>query len=513
MLRLTIAGLLLLGTSTLIWADEAVVLTPAAAPAPHINGPRVYGCRPDRPLLYRIPATGTRPIAFAAEGLPDGLKLDAATGIITGSIAQRGEYPVTLRARNDLGADSRTWKIVCGDTLALTPPMGWNSWYIHYGHVTDQHMRTAADQMIASGMADYGYQYVNIDDCWGNAPKHGKFIRDPQRVGPSRDAEGNILPNHFFPDMKAMTDYIHGKGLKAGIYTSPGPLTCGGYTGSYEHEAQDARQFAAWGFDFLKYDWCSYGSVSGGTTLDKQQKPFRLMWGELQKLDRDIVFNLCQYGKGEVWKWGGEMGNCWRTTRDLGGTKVTNLPGFYVIGFMNAEHWENARPGGWNDPDYILIGWVDDSGQMGESRQTTLTPDEQYAFMSMWCLMAAPLIFSGDMAKLDPFTLNVLCNHEVIDVDQDVLGRQARIVRKTDREFILAKDLEDGSKAVGLFNLAADAAPIAMKWSDFDLTGKQRIRDLWRQKDLGTEDGTYKVTIPAHGVLLLRMWPDGVKKP
>ena len=358
---------------------------------------------------------------FTAEGLPAGLALDADSGIIRGAIAEKGEYRVTLRAKNAQGQAERPLKIVCGDTLALTPPMGWNSWYIHYNRVTEVHLREAARQMIASGMADYGYQYVNIDDCW----------MKKQGDKPYRDAQGAVLPNAKFPDIKGMVDEIHAAGLKAGVYTSPGPWTCGGYVGAYQHEAADAKQFAQWGFDFLKYDWCSYGGVAGGNDLAHLKKPYQVIAAELKKQDRDIVLNLCQYGMGEVWKWGGEVGQCWRTTGDLGLERGSRLPGFYSIGFSNAQHWEYARPGCWNDPDYLLIGYVGDAYQMGVGRKTTLTPNEQYSYMSMWCLMAAPLIFSGDMARLDPFTLNVLCNAEVIDVDQDALGRQARIVRKT----------------------------------------------------------------------------------
>ncbi len=240
MLRIALAGLLWLGASCSAEAAETGLLTPAPAPSPHINGPRIYGCRPGHPLLYRIPATGTRPMSFAADGLPDGLQLDAATGIIAGAVPERGVFPVTLHAKNDLGDDARPWKIVCGDTLALTPPMGWNSWYVHYNRVTEQDMRTAADQMIASGMADYGYQYVNVDDCW----------MKQRGDEPYRDAEGAVLPNAKFPDIKGMVDYIHSKGLKAGIYTSPGPWTCGGYVGAFGHEADDARKFAAMGIRF-----------------------------------------------------------------------------------------------------------------------------------------------------------------------------------------------------------------------------------------------------------------------
>jgi alpha-galactosidase len=382
---------------------------------------------------------------------------------------------------------------VAGDTLALTPPMGWNSWYIHYDRVSEAIMRQAADQMIDTGMADYGYQYVNIDDCWM------KKKNDP----PYRDADGAVLPNPRFPDMKGLADYIHSKGLKAGLYTSPGPWTCGGYTGAWQHEGTDARKFAEWGFDFLKYDWCSYKSVAGGHTEADLKRPYQLMWGELHKLDRDIVFNLCQYGMGQVWTWGADVGNSWRTTGDLGLAHSSKLPGFYHIGLSNAAHYEYAHPGAWNDPDYILIGWVGDAHGMGEGKKTTLTPNEQYSYTSMWSLMAAPLIFSGDMAKLDPFTLNVLCNNEVIAVDQDALGRQAKILRQSETEFVLVKELGDGSKAVGLFNLDEQPAKLAVSWTDLGIAGKQHVRDLWRQKELGKFNHEFRAKVPRHGVVLV----------
>jgi alpha-galactosidase len=473
--------------------EDAVVLTPAAPSEPRINGPKVYGVRPGSPLLYRIPCTGARPIEFRAKGLPQGLSLDPRTGIIIGRTTEKGTHSAVLTARNAQGTATRELRIVVGDRLALTPPMGWNSWYIHYDRVSDAVLRQAADQMIATGMADYGYQYVNIDDCW--MKKRGDL--------PYRDAAEAVLPNAKFPDMKGLADYIHGKGLKAGIYTSPGPWTCGGYVGAFQHEATDARTFAHWGFDFLKYDWCSYRAEKPG--IDGLKRPYQLMWGELQKLDRDVVFNLCQYGKGDVWKWGGEVGNCWRTTGDLGLERGRGLPGFYSIGMSNARHWENARPGAWNDPDYILIGWVGDAFSMGAGHKTTLAPNEQYSYMSMWSLMAAPLIFSGDMAKLDPFTLNILCNHEVIGVDQDPLGKQARILRQDVGELVLVKDLEDGAKAAGIFNLRPHPARMAVTWAELGLDGKQSVRDLWRQKDIGLVDGRYEANVPGHGVMLLRL--------
>jgi alpha-galactosidase len=480
--------------------EEKVILTPKPGPQPHIDGPKVYGARPGRPFLYRIPCTGTRPIRFTARGLPNGLQLDAGTGIITGrGPAERGEWTVMLGAKNEQGTNERPFKIVVGDTLALTPPMGWNSWYIHYNRVTEEHLRAAADVMIASGMADYGYQYVNIDDCW--MKKKGDE--------PYRDERGAILPNAKFPDIKGMVDYIHNKGLKAGLYTGPGPWTCGGYVASYEHERIDAEKFAEWGFDFLKHDWCSYTQVAGGKDLEHLKRPYQKMGDILKALPRDIVYNLCQYGMGDVWTWGAEVGgNCWRTTGDLGLERGDLLPGFYQIGLSNARHYENAGPGRWNDPDYILIGYVGNARSQTEPGQPTkLTPNEQYSYMSMWCLMAAPLFFSGDMRLLDDFTLNVLCNAEAIEVNQDPLGRPAKPLVQNDETLIMAKPMEDGSLAVGLFNLAEFPREISADWSLLGIGGPQRVRDLWRQRDLGEFEARFATNIPRHGVAMVRLWP------
>ena len=503
--------------ATYVPSGESVILTPPPPKAPRINGPEVYGVRPGSPFLFRIPCTGVRPISFRAEGLPAGLTLNPLSGIIAGNIAKAGTVHVTLIARNTFGKARREFRIEAGNKLALTPPMGWNSWYIFLHHVSQADMCKAADEMIASGMADYGYQYVNIDDCWARQPG----LNNPEVGEPVRGADGQILPNKRFPDIKAMVDYIHSKGLKAGIYSSPGPKTCAGFEGSWQHEAQDIRTFADWGFDFLKYDWCSYGQIfrAGDPRLTNTisaeaakgpagyEFPYKLMSHELQKQNRDIVFNLCQYGMGEVWKWGGDVGNCWRTTGDLGAARDTQLPGFYSIGFGNEKHWQYARPGAWNDPDYILIGWI--GANHGKStRRTTLTPDEQYSYMSLWSLMAAPLIYSGDMTRLDPFTLNILCNAEVIAVDQDPLGRQARVLRQTPDEYVLVRELDDGSKAVGLFNLSPLPRKISISGTELGVRGKQTIRDLWRQKNIGAFDKAFAAEVPDHGVVFVRLWPE-----
>jgi len=499
--------------------ETAVILTPKPSAAPQINGPRVYGCRTGHPFLFRIPTTGERPVRFSADALPAGLRLDADNGYITGTAPPRGTYAVTLRAENRHGAAVRLLRIVSGDKLALTPPMGWNHWYAYYNRITDPMIREAADAMVRSGMADAGYAYVNIDDCWMNTAADAQHQPDPLRTGPFRDAQGNIVPNRHFPDMPALTAYIHAKGLKAGIYTSPGPLTCGGYCGAYQHEEQDARQFAEWGFDFLKYDWCSYGHIAeggdprapniplwghGSPNLEGYQRPYRLMGGILNKLPRDVVFNLCQYGMANVWEWGAEVGGqSWRTAGDLGG----ELNRIFAVALKNAEHREWTRPGAWNDPDYIQIGYIGDARTNGEPRPCPLTPTEQYAFMSLWCLSAAPLFYSGDMGRLDEFTLNVLCNPEVIAVDQDSLGECARVVPLTPETFLMVKDLEDGGKAVGFCNRGEITAGIVAKWADLGVSGRQMVRDLWRQRDLGPCEGAFEASVPRHGVALVRLAP------
>lgn len=491
---------------------ELGILTPKPGAAPRLNGPTIYGARPGNPFLFRIACQGLRPIQFSADGLPSPLHLDPGTGIITGITPPGGTYRVTLHAKNPGGEASRQLRIVAGDTLALTPPMGWNHWYTHYDRITDKLMREAAEVMISSGMADVGYQYVNIDDCWMNAPAN----KDPLRVGPLRDAQGNILPNKHFPDMPALAAFIHAKGLKAGLYTSPGRLTCGGFGGSYGHERQDAELFAEWGFDFLKYDWCSYGTIAEHGDADAPNVPFaekgaakppvlkypyQLMGDILKRQKRDIILNLCQYGMGNVWEWGAEVGGqSWRTSGDLG----FELNRITDVAINNAAHRAWSKPGSWNDPDYIQIGLIGNARGMGEPEPCPLSPNEQYTYMSLWSLMAAPLFFSGDMGKLDDFTVNVLCNPEVIDINQDALGQCGSVVTIDDKTYLMVKGLEDGAKAVGLFNRGDQPAEVTAKWSALGVTGPVKVRDVWRQKNLGTADASYTAKVPRHGVVLLR---------
>ena len=465
--------------------EAAVVLTPKPSPEPRINGARVVGVRPGSPFLFTVPATGEKPVNISASNLPAGLQLDPQSGCITGVLGDKGSYAVTLHAENARGAAERTLKIICGDTIALTPPMGWNSWNCFACDVTEVNVRAAADAMVASGLINHGWTYINIDDCW--------------EAG--RDADGNVLSNQKFPDMKRLTDYVHSKGLKIGLYSSPGPKTCAGHEGSYKHEEQDARRYGEWGFDYLKHDWCSYGNIVPKPDHAGYMKPYQVMRAALDKAPRDILFSLCQYGMGNVWEWGAEVGgNCWRTTGDITDT-WSSMSG---IGFGQAGHEKFAGPGHWNDPDMLVVGYV---GWSAKVRPTRLTPSEQYTHISLWCLLCSPLLIGCDMTKLDDFTLNLLTNDEVLDVSQDPLGRQAARIAKNGELEIWAKDLEDGSKAVGLFNRGEDTATITVKWSELGVSGQQSVRDLWRQQNLGKFPDQFKTDVSRHGVVLVKVTP------
>ncbi len=491
--------------------EPAIILTPASSPKPRINSAQIFGVRPGSPFLYTIAATGDRPMTFSASDLPAGLQLDPQTGHITGVLTNAGEYNVKLTAKNSNGAAKRNLKIVCGDQIALTPPMGWNSWNCFAGAVSEERVKAAADAMVKSGLINHGWTYINVDDYWQNH----RDSSDPTLRGPFRDANGVIVPNSRFPDMKGMADYIHSLGLKAGLYSSPGPWTCGGCAASWRHEELDAQTYANWDFDYLKYDWCSYSDIADGKDTNADvptwaenpgtngQKvaayPYQVMGDFLRKQNRDILFSLCQYGMNDVWKWGASVnGNTWRTTGDINDS-WSSMSG---IGFHQDQAAPYAGPGHWNDPDMLVVGKVG----WGNLHPTRLTPNEQYTHISLWCLLSAPLLIGCDMTQLDPFTLNLLENDEVLAIDQDPLGKEATTVAKTDNTRVYAKDLADGSKAIGLFNLGETEGQVEVKWSDLGLNGKLHVRDLWRQKDLGKFKDSFTVTVPRHGVVLIRVW-------
>ena len=512
------------------------ILTPAALGTPRINGPDVFGVRPGSPVLYTIPATGERPMTFSVKDLPFGLKLDSKTGRLTGSLAKavptpanaKGDYflshpvrvtdtyVVTLVAQNWLGTAEKKFRIVVGDQIALTPPMGWNSWNCFAGAVSEEKVKSAADAMVKSGLINHGWTYINVDDYWQNH----RSSKDPTLRGPFRDTNGVIVPNSRFPDMKGMADYIHGLGLKAGLYSSPGPWTCGGCAASWQHEQQDAQTYAKWGFDYLKYDWCTYGDIASGrgtsATINVPRwtrsstndagaiYPYKVMGKFLREQNRDIVFSLCQYGDASVWKWGGSVnGNSWRTTGDIRDT-WSSMSG---IGFKQDMAAPYAKPGNWNDPDMLVVGQVG----WGNLHPSGLTPDEQYTHISLWCLLSAPLLIGCDMTRFDDFTLNLLENDEVLALDQDALGREATCVVTNGDVRVYEKQLEDGGRALGFFNLGSEPANLEFnQLAQLGFTGAQHVRDLWRQSNLPDVDaatGVLKMTIPVHGVVLYKLTP------
>ncbi|MFQ6045267.1 MAG: glycoside hydrolase family 27 protein [Gemmatimonadales bacterium] len=368
-----------------------------------------------------------------------------------------------------------------GSSLALTPPMGWNSWNRFACDVSESLIRETADAMVASGMRDVGYEYVVIDDCWQvDRTDDGTIVADPER---------------FPSGIAALAEYVHSKGLKFGLYTDIGPKTCQGRPGSYGHFLQDAQTYAAWGVDYVKVDWCHADSLDA----QSQYKAFR---EALDATGRPIVLSICEWGRNRPWEWARGIGQLWRVTGDIWDGWQS------VVWIMNANapHWEAAGPGHWNDADMLEVG----NGGM--------TFDEYRAHFAMWAMMASPLMAGNDLRKMSEETRSILTNPAVIAVNQDSLGAQARVIM--DRGYggqVWVKPLADGSRAVAMLNLRPDSLELYVRWSDISIpAGPARVRDLWERRDLGVhvdpgEDfGTrFRARVPGHGVVLLRIWPGG----
>jgi len=495
------------GKKPMALAPESVkpyILTPKPSKEPRINGARVFGVRPSSPVLYTIAATGDRPMRFGVQGLPDGLILDAEKGRITGSINKKGVYKVMLEAANAYGKDQQELRIEVGDRICLTPPMGWNSWNCWAGAVDAEKVKAAARALVDTGLIHHGWSYINIDDTW-QAKRGGQFQA--------------IQPNDKFPDMKELCDYVHGLGLKIGIYSTPWISSYAGYVGGssdnedgiwskekfgggnrrngwrhgkFSFVENDAKQWATWGMDYLKYDW-----------NPNDVAHVKEMAEALRESGRDIVYSLSNCAPFEQAEQWAKLANCWRTTGDINDTwaSVEN------IGFAQDKWTASAGPGHWNDPDMLVVGKV---GWGPNLHPTKLTPDEQYTHISLWCLLSAPLLLGCDLADLDEFTLSLLSNDEVLAVNQDPRGEQARRVAQKENHEIWAKTMEDGSKAVGLFNrdfLFNEPSVIKVSWEELGIQGKHRVRDLWRQKDLGIFENRFESQVPVHGVVLLRFYP------
>lgn len=482
-----------------------------AATPPQINGARVFGVRPGSTFLFTVAATGDTPLRYEAEQLPAGLQIDATTGSITGVIRDRTPetYHVRLRVSNGSGQAERELRIVVGDKICLTPPMGWNSWNSWATAVDEKKVRATAEAM-AKLLKGHGWTYVNIDDSWQG-----------QRGGPLH----SIQPNAKFGDMQELAAYVHSLGLKLGLYSTPWMTSYAGYVGGssndpagawsvpknaaektagwrigkYNFEQADAQQWAEWGIDYVKYDW------------EPNDVPAtERMSDALRAQSRDIVLSLSNTARKESAADYTRLANAFRTTGDIrdmwdnGTNDQRGLKGIADIARLQEQWAAFAGPGHWPDPDMLVVGRVGWGPQLHPSR---LTPDEQHTHISLWCLWSAPLLIGCPIEQLDDFTLGLLTNDEVIEVDQDPLGEMARTVASDGLRHVLMKHMEDGRLAVGLFNGGAAPADVRATWSALGITGKHRVRDLWRHADVGDFTNEFTASVPAHGLMLIMVSP------
>lgn len=493
--------------------NSKYILTPPAPATPRINGAKVFGARPGSKFLYRVPCTGERPMKFSASGLPKGLSIDPEKGLITGVVKKPGEYPVEITASNSKGTTTRLLTIKIGDEVALTPPLGWSSWNC-WGLLIDEGLvRETAASMVDNDLINYGWSYVNIDDGWQGlrGGKHNAIQPNPEK----------------FTDMKKLADELHSEGMRLGIYSAPWVGTYAGFIGSYSDNpegryewtvrdslpslqeawparyynwrngkhsfvANDVKQWEDWGIDYLKYDW-----------TPNQLYYVKEMIDALRSTDRDILFgmsNAAHWGDAPQWA---RYPNCYRTTGDIRDT----WGNMSRIGFQQQDKWAPFNvPGHWADADMMVIGVVGWDGELHHSR---LTPDEQYTHVSLWTILASPMFLGCDMQQLDDFTLSLLRNNEIIEVHQDELGYQGFPFFKDNRSVVYAKPLVDGSMAVGLFNYGDTPLDMIISPSDFGIRGQQKIRDLWRQKDVWEKEAKEKFTanVAPHGVVMIKIYP------
>ncbi len=451
------------------------------------SGPRRIGARPGRPVIHRIGLAVDDRVHLRVSGLPPGIRFDVASGTLLGQCDIRGEHPITISGEDADGRWTETIVLVVGNEICLTPPMGWNSWNAFGATVTEADVRRAAAVLLDSGLADLGWTYVNIDDGWQG----------------QRDRRGRLQPNDEFVDMAALSADLHAAGLRVGIYSSPGPTTCAGFVGSMGHENEDAARFAAWGVDYLKYDWCSAGPHSGDLSVEDLVTPFRRMRAALDQVDRDIVYAICEYGWGDVWTWAADRAgaNAWRTTGDI----QDSWESVDGIGFGQAGLERYAGPGRWNDPDMLVLGPV--GGAWSQPvRGTHLSPDEQRSHLGLWVLLSGPLLLGCDLGSVDPWLAAMIGNPEILAIHQDRLGRQARRVHARGSIEIWRKDLADGSSAIGIFNRGDVQLVAGTDWAELGLGIPARIRDLWEHCNVDVHAG-WQAALPPHGSALLLASP------
>jgi alpha-galactosidase len=493
-------------------SDEKYILTPPVAKAPRINSPKVFGARPGNPFLFTVVATGEAPIKYSVSNLPKGLSIDSKTGIITGVLNSKASYAVTMKASNKYGKTEKPLLIKIGDTISLTPPIGWNGWNSWAREIDKEKVVASAKAMVSMGLSSHGWTYINIDDAW-QGQRGGKY--------------NAIQANEKFPDFKKMIDEIHGMGLKLGVYSTPWISSYAGYpggssnfengaypdsirankrayryTGKYRFEKEDARQMAEWGVDYLKYDW----------RIDV--KAAEAMSVAIRNAGRDIIYSLSNSAPfSNVQDWV-RLAEAWRTGPDI----RDSWQSLYVSAFTLDKWGPYGGPGHWNDPDMMILGNVTTGAKLHPTR---LTADEQYSHVSLFSLLAAPLLIGCPIEQLDAFTLNLLTNDEVIEIDQDPLGKSARLVLEENDVQVWLKPLENGAYALGMFNINGfrKTPQSYFRWGDeqpkqyeldlnkIGLKGKWLVRDVWKQKNLGSFQTTIQNSIRHHGVVMLKLTP------
>lgn len=458
---------------------------------PVFHGATAIGNYPNTDFIYTIPATGERPLQFVAQGLPKGLQLDEATGLIKGRTGEAGDYKITVTATNKAGSATRDITIKVGDKLCLTPAMGWNSWNVFTRDIDEQMLMQMADAMVSTGMRDLGYQYINIDDFW-----HADV----------RDSLGNpVADAKKFPHgMKYVSDYVHSKGLKLGIYSCAGNMTCGRRFGGYSYEEIDAKKYAEWGIDLLKYDYC-YAPWSQKAAIER----YTTMGNALKHSGRSIVFSVCEWGIRKPWKWAAQAGGSyWRSTPDIfDGWRGGNPFQMTVSTILNREVKiaQYAGPGHFNDPDMLTVG------NYGKGKATSgggvfkgMSDTEYQSHMSLWCLLAAPLLSSCDLRSMNEATTTILLNPELLDINQDELGLQAVQIYNIAGIRVFRKPLKDGSMAVGVLNMSKKKKEFTLNASLLGKADKYQWRDVLQHVNVG-ELSSIQLKLQAHQMLVFRV--------
>lgn len=480
---------------------------PAAKPT-FSNGTYFYALK-GKPVMNRFNIKSSNPVTVTVSGLPTGMVFNKGRNLVEGSVAVPGVYKYKVKAVNGDGSDSLTITLDVRDALqSETPPMGWMTWNVFMCNYNETVLKQIADALVSSGMKDAGYTYLMIDDCW---------------PAQTRDANGLIQPSKTkFPSgMKAFADYVHSKGLKLGIYSDAAPSTCGGYLGSYGYEQKDADQFASWGIDFVKYDYC--GAPSNATEANKRYAAMRTA---MNNTGRSMTFNVCEWGQLTPWQWSPKIGgNMWRISFDgrdswdHGQYDNGHCGVIQILNIMNGLEYYSG-PNAWNDADMLMTGLYGKGPASSANGANGMTLTEYQSQFSLWCLFSAPLFTSFDIRKIDANTKTILLNSEVLAIDQDILGQQASRIKKETNYAIYAKDLADGSKAVGLLNLSGtQTMNITVNWSDLFISGNQTIRDVWKKQNVGNSATGFTASVKPHEIILLRITPsmvsvqDGTKLP